>query len=214
MKRSLAAHLDAISIDPELPEPLYRQLYFAVRDAILSGRLRPEQKVTGNPSTDLGLSRNTVVFAFDQLLAEGYTEGRTGAGTFVRPPCRKSFSMPVACRRGRSKRRPICAVPRNAALSSRLSAVAALQPRVSRPEFRNSRSFIRGLGPNARPEVAPTTEKFSCRQRSTWICAPSRSGRHPSRRGPGGTMQPGPNHYRLRCRAGNRSHRPCPNRPW
>ena len=85
MKRSLAAHLDAISIDPELPEPLYRQLYFAVRDAILSGRLRPGQRLPATRAfaTDLGLSRNTVVSAFDQLLAEGYTEGRTGAGTYV-----------------------------------------------------------------------------------------------------------------------------------
>ena len=85
MKRSLAAHLDAISIDPDLPEPLYRQLYFAVRDAILSGRLRPGQRLPATRSfaTDLGLSRNTVVSAFDQLLAEGYTEGRTGAGTYV-----------------------------------------------------------------------------------------------------------------------------------
>lgn len=85
MKRSLAAHLDAISVDPALPEPLYRQLYFAVRDAILSGRLRPGQRLpaTRSLATDLGLSRNTVVSAFDQLLAEGYTEGRTGAGTFV-----------------------------------------------------------------------------------------------------------------------------------
>lgn len=85
MKRSLAAHLDAISIDPDLPEPLYRQLYFAVRDAILTGRLRPGQRLPATRSfaSDLGLSRNTVVSAFDQLLAEGYTEGRTGAGTYV-----------------------------------------------------------------------------------------------------------------------------------
>ncbi len=85
LKRSVAAHLRAISIDADALEPLYRQLYFAIRDAILSARLRPGQRLPAMPtfSRDLGLSRNTVVSAFDQLLAEGYIEGRTGAGTYV-----------------------------------------------------------------------------------------------------------------------------------
>lgn len=85
LKRSVAAHLEAISIDATSSEPLYRQLYFAIRDAILSGRLRPGQRLPATRSfaQDLGLSRNTVVSAFDQLLAEGYIEGKTGAGTYV-----------------------------------------------------------------------------------------------------------------------------------
>jgi len=85
LKRSVAAHLEAISIDVDASEPLYRQLYFAIRDAILSARLRPGQRLPATRSfaRDLGLSRNTVVSAFDQLLAEGYIEGRTGAGTYV-----------------------------------------------------------------------------------------------------------------------------------
>lgn len=85
MKRSVAAHLAAISIDTASAEPLYRQLYYAVREAILTGRLRPGQRLPATRSfaADLELSRNTVVSAFDQLLAEGYIEGRTGAGTFV-----------------------------------------------------------------------------------------------------------------------------------
>ncbi|MGL1311205.1 GntR family transcriptional regulator, partial [Vibrio parahaemolyticus] len=32
---------------------------------------------------ELGTSRNTVTYAYEQLLAEGYLESRTGAGTFV-----------------------------------------------------------------------------------------------------------------------------------
>ena len=85
LKRSVAAHLRAISIDADALEPLYRQLYFAIRDGILSERLRPGQRLPATRSfaQDLGLSRNTVVSAFDQLLAEGYIEGRTGAGTYV-----------------------------------------------------------------------------------------------------------------------------------
>lgn len=85
MKRSVAAHLAAISVDPALPEPLYRQLYFGLREAILTGRLHPGQRLPATRAfaSDLRLSRNTIVSAFDQLLAEGYIEGRTGAGTFV-----------------------------------------------------------------------------------------------------------------------------------
>src|SRR5215475_3280891 len=74
-----------ISLDPSSSVPLYRQIYDTLRQAILSGRL-----VTGArlPSTrelavELGVSRITVMNAFEQLLAEGYLESRTGSGTHV-----------------------------------------------------------------------------------------------------------------------------------
>ncbi|MBA3260841.1 MAG: PLP-dependent aminotransferase family protein [Gemmatimonadales bacterium] len=65
--------------------PLYRQLYTGVREAILAGRLAPG---SGLPSSralaeELGVSRNTVILAFDQLVAEGYVEGAPRSGTRV-----------------------------------------------------------------------------------------------------------------------------------
>ncbi len=65
--------------------PFYRQIYEAVRDAILSGRLTSGTRLPSSRSmaTQLSVSRITVVNAFDQLVAEGYLESRTGAGTFV-----------------------------------------------------------------------------------------------------------------------------------
>ena len=74
-----------LAVDPAVSVPLYRQLYDRVRDAILAGRLHPGQQM---PSTrllasDLGLSRNTVVGAFEQLVAEGYLQGAPGSGTYV-----------------------------------------------------------------------------------------------------------------------------------
>jgi GntR family transcriptional regulator / MocR family aminotransferase len=74
-----------VSMDPSSAEPLHRQLYDGVRSGILSGRLPAGTRL---PSTrtlagGLGVSRTTVVAAFQQLLAEGYLEGRTGSGTFV-----------------------------------------------------------------------------------------------------------------------------------
>lgn len=67
--------------------PLHRQIYEALRRAILKGDYRARAKL---PSTrllaaQLGVSRMTVVVAYDQLYAEGYLEGKSGAGTFVAP---------------------------------------------------------------------------------------------------------------------------------
>ncbi len=74
-----------ISLDPSSPEPLYDQLCRSIRQAIRNGSLASGSRLpsTRDLARDLGVSRNTVLAAFDQLLAEGYLEGRTGAGTFV-----------------------------------------------------------------------------------------------------------------------------------
>jgi GntR family transcriptional regulator/MocR family aminotransferase len=68
--------------------PLYQQVCRAVRNEIQSRALAPGERV---PSTRalanlLGISRNTAVSAYEQLLAEGYLETRIGAaGTIVAP---------------------------------------------------------------------------------------------------------------------------------
>jgi GntR family transcriptional regulator / MocR family aminotransferase len=65
--------------------PAYRWLYDALRNEILEGRLRPGARLPG--SRDLadqyGLSRGTIVYAFEQLKSEGYMEGAVGSGTYV-----------------------------------------------------------------------------------------------------------------------------------
>lgn len=65
--------------------PLYRQIYEAIRHAILSGKLISGTRLPASRvlARQLSVSRITVVNAFEQLLAEGYLEGKTGAGTFV-----------------------------------------------------------------------------------------------------------------------------------
>jgi len=72
-------------LNPAASVPLYDQLYAALRDAILEGRLRPGSKL---PSTrdlcdQLALSRNTVLEAYAQLRAEGYVRAQVGSGTYV-----------------------------------------------------------------------------------------------------------------------------------
>ncbi len=65
--------------------PLTRRVYRGLRCAILEGRLAAGERLpsTRTLATELGVSRNVVVIAFEHLMAEGYIEGRTGSGTFV-----------------------------------------------------------------------------------------------------------------------------------
>jgi GntR family transcriptional regulator/MocR family aminotransferase len=56
-----------------------------LRDALRSGRLAPGTRLPSSRALarDLGLARNTVAAAYAQLVAEGWLEGRQGAGTRV-----------------------------------------------------------------------------------------------------------------------------------
>jgi len=84
-KRAAATPLISLDFDRDGEAPLYTQLYSQMRDAILAGRLGPGTRL---PSTRLlaaehGVSRNTVLAAYEQLLYEGYVEGQVGSGTRV-----------------------------------------------------------------------------------------------------------------------------------
>src|SRR5947209_7995026 len=86
-----------VSPDPAARASLSRQLTDALRRAVLHGQYAPGSRL---PSTralaaELDVSRNTVLEAYGQLLAEGYLEGRTGSGTFV------SHALPDALLRER-----------------------------------------------------------------------------------------------------------------
>lgn len=88
--------------------PLYRQIYEGYRLAILEGRLRAGQRI---PSTralarELGISRLPVLTAFEQLLHEGYLEGRAGSGTFVASSIQEMQEMPPRGGRSQLRRSP------------------------------------------------------------------------------------------------------------
>jgi GntR family transcriptional regulator / MocR family aminotransferase len=70
---------------PKAGTPLYRWLYEELRAAILAGHMRPGARLpaTRELAEQYGLSRPTIVTAFDQLRSEGYVEGRIGSGTYV-----------------------------------------------------------------------------------------------------------------------------------
>ena len=74
-----------IPLDRASNLPLHRQIYDALRGAILSGRLRAGQQVpaTRTLASEIGVSRVPVVSAYEQLQAEGYLETLQGSGTYV-----------------------------------------------------------------------------------------------------------------------------------
>ena len=74
-----------ITLNAQSETPLYRQLYDSLRKAILAGLLAPGTRLQSSReiAKELSVSRNTVVNAFEQLLAEGYLEGQVGSGTYV-----------------------------------------------------------------------------------------------------------------------------------
>ena len=71
--------------EPKAGVPLYRWLYEELRSAILAGHLRPGGRLpaTRELAAQYGLSRPTIVTAFEQLRSEGYVDGKIGSGTYV-----------------------------------------------------------------------------------------------------------------------------------
>jgi GntR family transcriptional regulator/MocR family aminotransferase len=84
-KYSSALPNGLIALDGDSQTPLYRQLYDGLRRAILTGQLAPGTRLQSSREMagELGVSRNTVVNAYEQLLAEGYLDGQVGSGTYV-----------------------------------------------------------------------------------------------------------------------------------
>jgi GntR family transcriptional regulator / MocR family aminotransferase len=64
---------------------LYREVYRALKAAIGAGKLAPGARLpsTRMLATDLKVSRNTIMLAYEQLLAEGYVVARGRSATIV-----------------------------------------------------------------------------------------------------------------------------------
>ncbi|WP_027260118.1 PLP-dependent aminotransferase family protein [Leisingera aquimarina] len=79
------ALLQGFTIERDSSVPIYRQLDASLRRLILDGSLAPGQKLpsTRELAQELGISRITVKNVYEQIIAEGYAQAQTGAGTFV-----------------------------------------------------------------------------------------------------------------------------------
>lgn len=84
-KQATALTLAVITLNHGSDKPLYQQVYECLTEAILTGKLEAGLRLpsTRELATTLGVSRNTIVTAFEQLLAEGYLVAEVGSGTYV-----------------------------------------------------------------------------------------------------------------------------------
>jgi len=127
-KRATTSHIAGIELEREASVPLHQQIDRAFRRAILEGRLSGGSRIPSSRALaeQLGVSRLTVVSAFEQLISEGYLESRVGSGTNVAcvlPSERFRGQQPGARRVAQHER------PRPAVLSRRGTATAAFTPR-------------------------------------------------------------------------------------
>lgn len=82
------------SLDADSSLPLYQQLQRALREAIESGALGPEDALPSERqlANELGISRITVRKAIDGLADEGLLVRRQGSGNFVGARIEKNFA--------------------------------------------------------------------------------------------------------------------------
>ncbi|ALM86880.1 DNA-binding protein [Bordetella sp. N] len=83
--KSICADLVLQRLAPSGSGTLNRQLYECLRGAILDGSLPPSSPLPASRdlAREVGMSRNTVLHAYEQLRTEGYVHARVGSGTFV-----------------------------------------------------------------------------------------------------------------------------------
>src|SRR5438270_7351738 len=75
----------AVDLPPSGSRRVGRELHRQLRAAIVGGRLQPGFRLPSSRelASALGVSRNTVVTAYDLLLSEGYVGARGRGGTLV-----------------------------------------------------------------------------------------------------------------------------------
>jgi len=74
-----------ITIDKQAKQPVYLQIANRLMELVREGNLQPGYRLPGSRQLAelLNINRQTVVQAYDELLAQGWLESRTGSGTFV-----------------------------------------------------------------------------------------------------------------------------------
>jgi GntR family transcriptional regulator / MocR family aminotransferase len=94
-----------MQIERSSDTPLFQQVYLQLRSSILSQNVPPGTKLpsTRELAEDLGISRAVVVLAYEQLLAEGSVNGRTGSGTYVADLANLGGSRPSKVQRRATK---------------------------------------------------------------------------------------------------------------
>ncbi len=86
-RQAVAVVPPPLDLDRTATDPLHRQIYERLRDAILAEQLSPGARLPSvlGLASHLGVARNTVADAYAQLQAEGYLVSKVGSGTIVAP---------------------------------------------------------------------------------------------------------------------------------
>ena len=110
--------------------PITARLYRALRAAILDGRLAAGARLPSSRavSSEFGVSRNVVLRVYQQLVMEGYADGRTGSGTFVSDDVSRQTWTPGERRPASPAGPAMPSTGTEPALSARARRVLALQP--------------------------------------------------------------------------------------
>lgn len=84
-KATSDAAILSLSLDRQSAQPLQVQLVQALRSLVHRNRLRSGDRLPSSRglAQELSVSRVTVTTVYDQLIAEGYLEGRQGSGVYV-----------------------------------------------------------------------------------------------------------------------------------
>lgn len=84
-KRPPTLKMPAIKLGPKSAVTLHRRLHLALRELILSGQFRKGERLPSSRSLaeTLGVSRNTVLNAYNKLADENYVLATVGSGTSV-----------------------------------------------------------------------------------------------------------------------------------
>lgn len=75
----------SLPLDRDSATPIFEQIAAGLRRRIMAGDIAANTQLppTRSFAEQLGVSRSTIVTAYDQLVAEGYIQGRAGAGFMV-----------------------------------------------------------------------------------------------------------------------------------
>lgn len=156
---------------------LARQLYRGLRERILAGELAAGVRLPASRELArlLGISRNTVTAAYEQLLAEGFLDSRPGDGTYVAPVTR-ALAAPEATTRAAPV--PLTSVPPGAPCAFRVGLPAvdlfpfATWARLQQRFWRQPEPALLGY---REPGGEPRLRRLLCaylRQARGLVCAP------------------------------------------
>ena len=95
MKRAASVSVPPVTLNRRRPLP--PQIAVGIRAAMQTGRLRPGDRLPASRvlARELGVARQVVVAAYEDLAASGHLTGRTGAGSYVATSARLAVTRPI-----------------------------------------------------------------------------------------------------------------------